>query len=298
MTTGQDGAVATTARSVLIDRIGRVDLRVRAIEPALRFYRDVVGLEVVEQSDDRAILRSPGGLELLHLSASGVTGPAERRATGLFHTAIRFPDRSSLADALARLVAAGLAIGASDHGVSEALYIDDPDGNGVELYYDRPVEQWPAPTEGGLVGMFSAPLDLQRLLDDGTGEAAVGRPVPTATDVGHVHLQVSDLGATVPFYVEHLGLDLTQRFGGQAGFFSSHGYHHHLGANTWNSRGGPPARKDHAGLDRIVFVVADVDRLERLRLRLGEYGHDVGGDEGRDVVVRDPDGIELHFTLD
>jgi catechol 2,3-dioxygenase len=289
-------APATTARSTLIDRIARVDLRVRDVDASLGFYRDVVGLDVVDRSGSRASLRSGGGPVIITLDSDGVTDPAERTATGLFHTAIRFPDRPSLGDALARLVSARMEIGASDHGVSEALYIDDPDGNGVELYYDRPVEQWPAPTGGGLVGMVTAPLDLESLLDDGKGADAVSRPAPEATDVGHVHLQVSDLEGTVKFYVEELGLDLTQRFGGQAGFFSSNGYHHNLGANTWNSRGGAPAAKDHAGLERIVFVVEDSDQLERLRLRLGEYGRSTSGQEGH-LVVADPDGIELHFVL-
>jgi catechol 2,3-dioxygenase len=290
-------APAVTARSALIDHIARVDLRVRDVESALRFYRDVVGLEVADQTETSAALRAPAGPVFLHLDAAGVESLAERRATGLFHVAIRFPDRGSLGDALARLVAAHMEIGAADHGVSEALYIDDPDGNGVELYYDRPVEQWPAPSDGGLVGMVTAPLDLRALLDTGRGERAVGDPAAGGTDVGHVHLQVSDLEQTVPFYVAALGLDLTQRFGGQAGFFSSNGYHHHVGANTWNSRGGSPSRRDHAGLDRIVFAVADADQLERLRLRLGKYGHITEGEEGQAVVVRDPDDIELHFVL-
>jgi catechol 2,3-dioxygenase len=288
---------ATTTRSKLIDRIARVDLRVQDVDRSLVFYRDVVGLEVVESSPTSASLRSAGGPVMLTLTSNGVAGPAERRATGLFHVAIRFPDRASLGDALARVVAAGLELGASDHGVSEALYVDDPDGNGVELYFDRPVEEWPEPVDGGLVGMVTAPLDLQGLFEAGRANDAVGGPAATGTDVGHVHLQVGELERTVKFYVEELGLDLTQRFGGQAGFFSSNGYHHHLGANTWNSRGSSPARADHAGLDRIVFLVADSDLLERVRLRLGEYGHAVGGAEGSNVVVADPDGIELHFVL-
>lgn len=288
---------ATTTRSKLIDRIARVDLRVQDVDRSLAFYRDVVGLEVADSSPSGASLRSSGGPVMLTLSSNDVTGPAERGATGLFHVAIRFPDRASLGDALARVVAAGLELGASDHGVSEALYVDDPDGNGIELYFDRPVEQWPPPTDGGLVGMVTAPLDLQGLFDAGRANDAVGDAAASGTDVGHVHLQVGELERTVKFYVEELGLDLTQRFGGQAGFFSSNGYHHHLGANTWNSRGGSPARADHAGLDRIVFLVADAGLLERVRLRLGEYGRSVGGAEGSNVVVDDPDGIELHFVL-
>jgi catechol 2,3-dioxygenase len=233
----------------------------------------------------------------LTLSSNGVTGPAERGATGLFHVAIRFPGKAELGDAFARLVAAGYEIGAGDHGVSEALYIDDPDGNGIELYYDRPRTEWPAPAGGALVGMTTEPVDLQGLLDTGRGTEAVGAPAAQGTDVGHVHLQVGEIERTVRFYVDELGLDLTQRFGGQAAFLSSNGYHHHIGANTWSSRGGELASSSSAGLDRIVFTVATEDVLERTRLRLQEHGRRVGGIEGRDLVVHDPDGIELHFVL-
>ncbi|HEV2755606.1 MAG TPA: VOC family protein, partial [Actinomycetota bacterium] len=150
-------------RSTLIQRIERVDLRVRDVESSLRFYRDVVGLEVTEQSPERAALATPGGEPFLTLLSTGVTRAADPRSTGLFHIAIRFPTRATLGDALARLADAGLAIGAADHAVSEALYISDPDGNGVELYYDRAVEEWPPPTGGALVPMVTLPVDLQGL---------------------------------------------------------------------------------------------------------------------------------------
>ena len=286
---------ASLVRSRLIERIERVDLRVRDVEASLGFYRDVVGLEVREQSEGRAVLASPGGPAFLTLGSTGVTRAAEPHATGLFHIAIRFPDRSSLGDALARLAAAGMPIGAGDHAVSEALYVSDPDGNGVELYWDRPVDEWPAPVPGMMVPMVTLPVDLQSLLDDGRGQDAVGGAAAPGTDMGHVHLQVSDADATARFYVDEVGLDLTARMGAEAAFLSSNGYHHHLGANTWRSRGGSPASRDSAGLERIVFAVDGPDRVESLRLRLQEHGRAVSGDEGRSVVVHDPDGIELRF---
>ncbi|HET7483422.1 MAG TPA: VOC family protein [Actinomycetota bacterium] len=273
-----------------------MDLRVRSIDESLAFYRDVVGLEVAERSIESAALRSPGGAELLRLNSAGVTERAEKRATGLFHVAIRFPTRSALGDVLARLVAAGIEIGAGDHGVSEALYIDDPDGNGVELYWDRPEDQWPAPSEDMLVPMVTLPVDLQGVLDEGRGNDAVGRLAEAGTDVGHVHLQVSDVESTVRFYADEVGLDLVARMGGQAAFFSSNGYHHHIGANAWNSRGSGPATPSHAGLSRVVFGVDDVEQLERLRLRLEEHGHRVSGAENESVMVSDPDGNELVFS--
>jgi catechol 2,3-dioxygenase len=285
------------AKSTLIHRVDRVDLRVRDVERALSFYRDVVGLREIERNGQRASLGPPGGPALISLDSSGVDSSADRRATGLFHVAIRFPDRSSLGDALARLVAANLEIGAGDHAVSEALYIDDPDGNGIELYWDRPEEQWPAPTDDAMVPMITAPVDLRSLLEDGRGQEAVDDPAPGGTIVGHVHLQVSDLAETIRFYVDEVGLDLTGRLGNQAGFFSSNGYHHHVGANTWNSRNGRPVPANRAGLSRVLFAVTGVDELEALRSRLSEYGREPTGAEGRDLEVHDPDRIELHFAV-
>ncbi|HEY7875701.1 MAG TPA: VOC family protein [Actinomycetota bacterium] len=284
-------------KSRLIDRIERVDLRVTDIETSLGFYRDIVGLEVLEQDEESATLRAPNGPVLLTLTSEGVMMPADKSATGLFHVAIRFPGKAELGDALARLVSAGFEIGAGDHGVSEALYIDDPDGNGIELYYDRPRSEWPAPEGDGLVGMTTGPVDLQALLDAGRASAAVGAAAAPGTDVGHVHLQAGEIDRTVRFYADELGLDLMQRFGGQAAFLSSNGYHHHIGANTWSSRGGAPATRDRAGLDRVVFAVTDAELLERTRVRLAEHARRPEGDEGHELVVRDPDGIELRFVL-
>ena len=282
-------------RSKLIAHIARVDLRVADVDRALSFYRDVVGLEVAESDGDKASLRSIGGPIFLTLDSTGVAAPADPRATGLFHHAIRFPTRASLGDALARLVDAGYEIGAGDHLVSEALYIDDPDDNGVELYWDRPTEAWPPPTGGMLVPMATLPVDLEGLLAEGAGRAAVGTGAAQGTDMGHVHLQVSHVGATIAFYNEVLGLDLTARLGGSSGFFSSNGYHHNIGANTWRSLGGKPARPDQAGLERVVFAVKDQAELDSLRARLEAEGRDAADDST--IVVRDPDGIELHFTL-
>ena len=281
-------------RSKLIDRIERVDLRVADVERSLSFYRDVVGLEVAENDGIRASLRSPGGPIFLTLDSTGVTAPADPRATGLFHHAIRFPTRASLGDALARLVEAGLDVGAGDHIVSEALYIDDPDGNGVELYWDRPSESWPPPSGDMLVPMATLPVDLQGLLAEGRGRAAIGERAARGTDMGHVHLQVGDIEATIAFYSGVLGLDLTAQLGGSSGFFSSNGYHHNIGTNTWRSRGGKPARADQAGLARVVFAVTDGGELDALRDRWAGEGGDAS--QGSEVIVSDPDGIELRFT--
>jgi catechol 2,3-dioxygenase len=295
MTTIKDRA--SLVKSSLIDHIARVELKVRDIEGSLAFYRDVVGLEVMERGDAHAVLRSPGGPGFLRLDSSGVTAVADPTATGLFHHAIRFPTRASLGDALARLVEAGLDIGAGDHLVSEALYIDDPDGNGVELYWDRPVEEWPPPTDDMVVPMASLPVDLQALLDEGRGREAVGDPAPRGTDMGHVHLQVSDMRRTTDFYSTVLGLDVIASLGPSAGFYSSKGYHHNIGANVWRSRGGRAAGPERAGLGRVVFGVEGAEELDALRARVEATGTRVEGESGTSVLVLDPDGIELHFVL-
>lgn len=282
--------------SHLIDRIERVDLRVADVDRAVAFYRDVAGFDVAEAGPQRASLRSGGGPVFLVLDSTGVTEPADPEATGLFHTAFRYPTRAALGDALARVATARLALGAADHLVSEALYVDDPDGNGVELYWDRPVEEWPPPSEDMMVPMASDPLDLDGVYAAGRGPDAVGDAAPGGTDVGHVHLQVSDVDRTVDFYRDVLGLDLTARLGRSAGFFSSKGYHHNLGANAWRSRGRGPAPKHRAGLERVVFGADDAKELDALRGRLRERGVSYT-DVARGLQVLDPDGIELHFVL-
>ena len=276
--------------STLIERIDHVVLRVRDIERALTFYRDVAGLDVIESSGSTASLAPPGGDAILRLSSEGVDAPADRLGPGLYHTAIRYASRAALANVLARVVEAGYRIGASDHGVSEALYVDDPDGNGVELYRDRDREQWPSPAPGEKVRMTLDPLDLHALLS----EARDPQVKAEGTDIGHVHLQVSDLQRAIHFYVEGLGLDLTAEYGDQAGFFSSRGYHHHLATNTWHSLGRAPGSKNHAGLERIVFRVETPEELEQARQALEALNVVTDGDTNN-LIVQDPDGIELHF---
>lgn len=280
--------------SSLIDSVARVDLRVRDISTAIGFYRDVVGLELATAGRDSATLRSPGGPVVLELFSSGVTSPADPHATGLFHTAFRFPTRSTLGQALARVARAGLELGAGDHLVSEALYVDDPDGNGVELYWDRPVAEWPPPSEDAAIPMATLPVDLNGLYTAGLDEAAPDDVAPEGTDIGHVHLQVSDVERTARFYGDVLGLDLTARLGNSAAFLSSKGYHHNIGANAWRSQGRKAATPDHAGLSRVVFGVSDANELELLTERLRAEGREATITDDR-ITVTDPDGLELQF---
>jgi catechol 2,3-dioxygenase len=278
--------------------IGHVHLKVADLDRALDFYCGVLGFELQQRLGDDAAFVSAGGYHHhigLNTWHSRGGSPPQPGTTGLFHTAIRYPTRRALADALRRLSEAGIQLsGASDHGVSEALYLDDPDGNGVELYWDRPVEEWPPPTADMLVPMATLPVDLDGLLASGRGREAVGESAPAGTDIGHVHLQVSDIDATVRFYVEELGLDLTAKLGHNAGFFSSHGYHHNIGANTWRSLGSKPAGRERGGLERVVLAVTDGNELEGLRERLAD-SENVSATGDDSLIVHDPDGIELQF---
>ncbi|MBA2725276.1 MAG: VOC family protein [Actinobacteria bacterium] len=280
--------------STLIDSVSSVDLRVRDIDRAIGFYSDVVGLRVHDRARTSASLGTSADV-ILRLDSTGVEAPADPRATGLFHNAFLFPDRGSLGDALVRLAAAGYQVAAGDHLVSEALYIDDPDGNGVELCRDRPEAEWPAPTADMIVPMATLPVDLQAVLEAGRGRDAEGDEAPPETHVGHVHLQVADIGDTTRFYADVLGLDLMATLAGSAAFLSSNGYHHHVGANTWRSRHGRPSLRTKAGLERITFRVNNEDDLPTLAAKLHSRGHHMDQEEGA-VSLKDPDGIDLVFS--
>ena len=213
-------------------QIERVALRVSDPAASARFYEQIVG---------------PEATGLLDLRASERPGPAPRRATGLFHTAFLYPSRGQLGSALRRVAEHRAAFsGASDHLVSEALYLDDPDALGVELYRDRPRDAWPAPGPGEKVHMDTLPLDLEALAAEAEGGSEGVR-------IGHVHLKVADVDAATRFWTQEVGLELMVGWAGQAAFLAADGYHHHIGANTWMSRGAAPEPPEGPGLDEIVL---------------------------------------------
>jgi catechol 2,3-dioxygenase len=230
-------------------RPARVVLRVSDVERSAAFYRDVVGLEIAALDVDGGALRAPRGETLLELRRAERPGSAVKRATGLFHTAFLFPDRAALGAALRRTARARVPLtGAADHLVSEALYLDDPDGHGIELYRDRPRDEWAQPDPGEKVKIATLPLELGPLLD----EPDISGPA-TGVVVGHVHLKVADVDAAVAFWTDDVGLELMARLGAQAAFLASGGYHHHIGANTWMTAGAGPEPPDGPGLDAVVL---------------------------------------------
>jgi catechol 2,3-dioxygenase len=272
--------------------IGQVAIRVDDLDRVLPFYRDVIGCRV-DRDGSLAHLSAADGRELVVLQADPDAPARPRSAAGLFHVAIRLPDRASLADALARIrdsdVGASLT-GASDHLVSEALYLRDPAGNGVELYRDRPRPAWDR-LEGGRVEMDTLPLDLGDLAASGDGAAS--EALPAGTDVGHVHLEVTDLDASTEFYVAGLGLRRSTRAFGGASFLAAGDYHHHVGLNVWNRRTTPLG--DHQGLRWFEVVLPDEGSRERTIDRLVAAGFDVTEDDGV-PVVSDPDRIPVRLV--
>jgi catechol 2,3-dioxygenase len=264
-------------------RMGPVELTVSDLDRSLDYYREAIGLGVRAQDDGRASLG--GDSELLVLYEVPGAQPAPRN-TGLFHFALLVPERRDLAAWLAHAMREQLPMtGVSDHFVSEALYLRDPDGHGIEIYADRPRELW-----AGQVGrMTTEPLDLENLLgglDDPEQEAFDG--LAPGTVMGHVHLQVADIPETVRFYRDVLGFEETASYGSQATFLAAGGYHHHVGANTWASAGAPPPPEGAAALRRATIVLPSDEARDEVLSRVADTGQ-----EPQDSVVRDPSGNSL-----
>ncbi len=286
-------------------RIGAVELAVSDLSRSADFYERVLGLPLISRAEDSALLGPDRERPLLALTALAAPTPVPPRSTGLFHVAWLHPSRAALAETVRRVAGERWPLdGASDHGVSEALYLSDPDGLGIEIYVDRPRELWGRPADGRGVKMVTLPLDLDDLLaTSAEASAAMG----AQTTIGHVHLKVADVPRAVAFYRDALGLDEQARLP-SAGFLSAGGYHHHIGLNSWQSQGGRPAPDSAPGLRRIDVELSDAEALNALERRLVEAGSEavredagsvgdaasVRANESR-LALRDPDGHTLVF---
>lgn len=264
-------------------RMGAVHLTVADLDRSLAYYERQIGLRVHLRDGGRATVGA-GGEDLLVLTEEPGARPADGYA-GLFHFALLVPARTDLARWLAHAARDRVPLsGLSDHWVSEAIYLRDPDHHGIEIYADRPRELWE-----GQVGerLTTLPLDVDDLLgvlDDPAGEPFEG--LASGTVMGHVHLCVRDIAPTNAFYHDRLGFAVMAQLGDQATFLSAGGYHHHLGGNTWQSAGAPYAPDGHARLTQMTVVLPDVASL-------GEAAARIGGTE-----VRDPSGVPVVLTTD
>jgi catechol 2,3-dioxygenase len=265
--------------------IGTVSLTVADPERAQAFYAQTIGLRPVPSDDGAVRLAAGGGPALVEL-VSDPDAPARPPATsGLFHLAILVPDRAELARSLHRAIESGWRLtGASDHLVSEALYLSDPEGNGIEIYRDRPRAEWK--TVGGELAMATLPLDLDALAgEDGDQPEA---PMPAGTTMGHVHLNVADLEDTESFYAGVLGFEVTVRGYPGALFVSAGGYHHHVGLNTWAGEGAPPPPEGSRGLRWFELRVPPPE-LDAIEGRLKDAGMEAEREDGG-IRTSDPSG--------
>ena len=270
--------------------VGAVRLRAADAAAMAEFYERVLGLDPLPPDGGIVRLGSEDGTALVELISAPDAPAPPGFSTGLFHLAILVPDRVSLGRALRRVLGAGWRLtGASDHLVSEALYLNDPEGNGIEIYRDRPRESWQR--RGDELAMATLPLDLESVLAEAGDDEVNGMPAGTA--MGHVHLRVADIPAAEGFYNGALGLDVMVRSYPGALFVAAGGYHHHVGLNVWQSEGAPAPPEGSLGLDRWELVIPDEAALDDLAERLA--GSDARRTE-EGLEVTDPSGNRVLLT--
>lgn len=272
--------------------IGRVRLQVADIERSIGYYETVIGLRVLARDGNRAMLGAHDDDRVLVdlLEKKGVQPVPRRGRVGLYHFAILLPNREALGRFVAHLGELGAYAGMSDHFVSEAVYLTDPDGLGIEVYADRPRTEWRV--DGRELAMTTVPLDVPNLVASARGERWMGAPAGTV--IGHVHLYVRDLGEAEAFYHGALGLDKVVWSYPGALFMSAGGYHHHLGTNTW-AAGAPLATDDDARLVEWELVLPDAASIADAARSLDAGGY-LTTHGGGDATVRDPWGTQLRLT--
>ncbi|GAC1395075.1 MAG: VOC family protein [Chloroflexota bacterium] len=272
--------------------VGLVSLTVADLARSLAFYPGAMGFALLERGVGSAVLGA-GGIPLLLLTEQHGARPWGGRAAGLYHFAILVPTRLALGRWLRHWLAAGYPVpGQGDHLVSEALYLSDPDGNGIEIYRDRPRDTWT--WSGGQVRMATDPVDLRGLLAEADAHGEPWAGLEAGTRVGHVHLQVGDIAQAARFYHEVLGFDIVARMP-SALFVSAGGYHHHIGLNTWHSLGAGPAPAGTAGLRFFTLALPDEEARSAVLARVGAAGL-AATRVGDDSAVVDPwaNAIVLH----
>ncbi|MFZ1752651.1 MAG: VOC family protein [Caldilineaceae bacterium] len=266
-------------------KLGPVHLQVADLNTLVAYYT-TLGLHLRGRNGKQAVLGA-GEQDLLVLKERA-DGQRVRGSSGLYHFAILLPSRTDLGRALRHFSQSAIPVGgASDHAVSEALYLTDPEGNGIEIYRDRPRAEWQYPN-GELV-INTTPFDAEGVLAAGNDDPTEWNGFPAATVIGHIHLHVGSIDDTEGFYRDALGFDLITRYGPSATFLSAGGYHHHIGANTWAGVGAPPAPENAWGLSHFTIEVPGTQALSQVRARLESAGVSVA-ERDNGYFVRDPSG--------
>ena len=273
--------------------VGQVHIKVTDLQKSLAFYQEIVGFDVLETDGQKAILTADGRSPLLVIEQPDLPEPKQPRTTGLYHFALLLPERKDLAKTLIHLLQSHYPLeGAADHFVSEALYLSDPDGNGIEIYTDRPDDTWK--WEKGEVDMGTVALDAQGLVKEDDGKPWTG--LPEETVMGHIHLHVANLAETEHFYLQGLGFERVLQYGEQALFISTGKYHHHIGLNTWNGAGAPSPSENSAGLKSFTLILPSDRALKETAERLEQMGVNLKWEAGQ-IITRDPSGNVILLSV-
>jgi catechol 2,3-dioxygenase len=273
--------------------VGHVKIKVQQLERSLPFYKEILGFDILEQTASTAKLTTDGKTSILSLEQPENVTPKQGRTTGLYHFAILLPEQSDLANIVVHLVNKGIRFGSSDHLVSEALYLHDPDGNEIEIYIDRDPSKWN--WNGDEVAMAVDPLDFEKLLTFATPDHP-WQKMPAETVMGHIHLHVSELNKTEEFYVKGLGMDVVNRFGAQALFLSYGKYHHHVGVNTWNGVGAPAPSDNSVGLESFTLIFDNEETRKQAVTNLKQIGAEVV-EKDNHFITFDPSGNAIELAV-
>ncbi|WP_058306175.1 VOC family protein [Gracilibacillus massiliensis] len=272
--------------------VSHVKINVQDLNRSIQFYQQIVGFDILEKTDSQAILTADGRTSILSLQQPKNAEPKQARTTGLYHFAILLPNRSDLANFVFHCIKNNVRLGSSDHLVSEALYFNDPDGNGIEVYIDKDPNTWT--WQNDQVVMAVDPLDFEDLLKEGQQGAWQGLPAQTV--MGHIHLHVAAIAKTKFFYEEGLGFETVCQFGDQALFISTGKYHHHIGLNTWNGVGAPSPSENSAGLVSFTLTYPSKEVLNNTLSNLTAIGVHVEQQQ-KQATIKDPSGNKIVLSI-
>ncbi|AGY82106.1 VOC family protein [Carnobacterium inhibens] len=275
--------------------IGKVVLNVENIDNMKNFYTSIIGLELKNETEQIVQLGAFGDEQVLLELKPVVPFGEKPAATGLYHMAFLLPTRKDLGEILYHLLVSKYPLtGASDHGYSEALYLDDPEGNGIEIYTDKPKSMWDIREDGQIAGV-TEPMDAEAVIGEAKQEF---QGMPKGSYMGHVHLFVAELEETEAFYKDILGFDLKFKFGPQAKFFAAGEYHHQIGANVWAGRNIPAAQEGIRGLNYFTILVSSADELAQVKEKLDAKNYSYVLDETTQAIsLKDTNGIAIKIMV-
>ncbi|WP_036119037.1 VOC family protein [Lysinibacillus sphaericus] len=247
--------------------VTNVEIKVSDLQRSLTFYQEIIGFKILQQESHKATLTTDGETALLTIVQPEAVEEKRSMTTGLYHFALLLPTRRDLANVITHFHDKGVHLGASDHAVSEALYLNDPDHNGIEVYVDRDESEWT--WHNDYVHMVTEPLNIRSILEEGDGN---WNGLPAGTVMGHIHLSVSNLAEAEHFYTKGLGFEIVTRYGSQALFISTGRYHHHIGLNTWHSENAPKLGQNQVGLKTFSLRLDNEEQAATMKGNLRVMG--------------------------